>query len=250
MADELLLERRGRVLVMTLNRPEAKNAVNTPLADAMVAATQQLDEDDDLTIGVLTGADGGFSSGMDLKAFAEGGPPANFGTFLRNGAKKPLIAAIEGFALAGGLEIALTCDLLVAAKGVKLGIPEVKRGLFAAGGGLFRLTSRVPYGTAMELALTGDPISSEQAQEIGLVNHLAEPGKALDAAIELAERIAENAPLSVAASKEIVHDSIGRPEAESWKAQDAYMGKIFGSEDAKEGAVAFAQKRKPEWKGR
>ena len=121
MADELLLERRGRVLVMTLNRPEAKNAVNTPLADAMVAATQQLDEDDDLTIGVLTGADGGFSSGMDLKAFAEGGPPANFGTFLRNGAKKPLIAAIEGFALAGGLEIALTCDLLVAAKGVKLG---------------------------------------------------------------------------------------------------------------------------------
>ena len=250
MADELLLERRGRILVMTLNRPEAKNAVNTPLADAMVAATQQLDEDDDLTIGVLTGADGGFSSGMDLKAFASGGPPANFGTFLRNGAKKPLIAAIEGFALAGGLEIALTCDLLVAAKGVKIGIPEVKRGLFAAGGGLFRLSSRVPYGTAMELALTGDPISSEQAHEIGLINHLAEPGKALEVALELAERLAENAPLSVAASKEIVHDSIGRPEAESWKAQDAYMGKIFGSEDAKEGATAFAQKRKPEWKGR
>ena len=250
MADELLLERRGRVLVMTLNRPEAKNAVNTPLADAMVAATQQLDEDDDLTIGVLTGADGGFSSGMDLKAFAEGGPPANFGTFLRTGAKKPLIAAIEGFALAGGLEIALTCDLLVAAKGVKLGIPEVKRGLFAADGGLFRLSSRVPYGTAMELALTGDPISSEEAKDIGLVNHLAEPGKALEVAIELAERIAENAPLSVAASKEIVRDSVGRPDAESWKAQDKHMGQIFGSEDAKEGAVAFAQKRKPEWKGR
>ncbi|MGB0621540.1 MAG: crotonase/enoyl-CoA hydratase family protein [Myxococcota bacterium] len=250
MADELLLERRGRVLVMTLNRPEAKNAVNTPLADAMVAATQQLDEDDDLTIGVLTGADGGFSSGMDLKAFAEGGPPANFGTFIRNGAKKPLIAAIEGFALAGGLEIALTCDLLVAAKGVKLGIPEVKRGLFAAGGGLFRLLSRVPYGTAMELALTGDPISSEEAKDIGLVNHLAEPGKSLEVAIELAERIAENAPLSVAASKEIVRDSVGRSDAESWKAQDKHMGKVFGSEDAKEGAIAFAQKRKPEWKGR
>lgn len=250
MSDEILLERRGRVLVITLNRPEAKNAVNGPLADALVEATKELDGDDGLTIGVLTGADGGFSSGMDLKAFAEGGPPANFSVFLQNGAKKPLIAAIEGFALAGGLEIALTCDLLVAAKGVKIGIPEVKRGLLAAGGGLFRLSSRVPYGTAMEMALTGDPISSEQAHEIGLVNHLADTGQALDVALELAERIAVNAPLSVAASKQVVKESIGRPEAESWKAQGALVGRIFGSEDAKEGAIAFAQKREPEWKGR
>lgn len=250
MANEVLTERRGRILVITLNRPEAKNAVDAPLADALVEATKMLDEDDDLTIGILTGADGGFSSGMDLKAFAKGGPPANFNVFLENGARKPLIAAIEGFALAGGLEIALSCDLLVAAKGVKLGIPEVKRGLFAAGGGLFRLTSRIPYGKAMELALTGDPILAEEAHDLGLLNQISEPGKALEVALELAERIAVNAPLSVAGSKQVVRESMGRTEADNWKAQGPIIGKIFKSEDAKEGAVAFAQKRAPEWKGR
>jgi enoyl-CoA hydratase len=176
--------------------------------------------------------------------------PANFQTFLENGSKKPLIAAIEGFALAGGLEIALTCDLLVAAKGVRIGIPEVKRGLLAAGGGLFRLSARVNYGTAMELALTGDPIMSERAAEIGLINHLAEPGKALDIALKLAERVAVNAPLSVAASKQVIQESVGRPEADSWKAQGQFVKTIFSSEDAREGAVAFAEKRTPEWKGR
>ncbi len=250
MSDEILLERRGRVLLITLNRPKAKNSVNAALADALVAATEQLDTDDELTIGILTGADGGFSSGMDLKAFASEGSPANFQTFLENGSKKPLIAAIEGFALAGGLEIALTCDLLVAAKGVKIGIPEVKRGLLAAGGGLFRLPARINYGTAMELALTGDPIMSERAAEIGLINHLAEPGKALDVALELAERIAINAPLSVAASKQVIQESLGRSEAESWKAQDKFVKTIFTSADAREGAIAFAEKRTPEWKGR
>ena len=146
-----------------------------------------MDSDDDLTVGVLTGADGGFSAGMDLKAFTTEGMPQGFDRFLRGGSQKPLIAAVEGFALAGGLEIALTCDLIVAAKDVKLGIPEVKRGLFAAGGGLFRLPNRVPYGVAMEMALTAEPISAEQGREFGLVSRIAEPGNALGVALELAE---------------------------------------------------------------
>ena len=249
MANEVLTEARGRVLLITLNRPEAKNAVNGALADALVEAIAQLDDDAGLTAGVLTGADGGFSAGMDLKAFAAGEPIKNFPTFLQNGAKKPLIAAIEGFALAGGLEIALTCDLLVAAKGVKLGVPEVKRGLMAAGGGLFRLPQRIAYGVAMELALTGDPITAERAHEIGLVSRLAEPGKAVDAALELAEAIAENAPLAVAASKKVVRDSIGISDGDAWQVQSSLVGSVFASKDAKEGATAFAQKRKPEWKG-
>ena len=178
MANEILTETHGRVRLITLNRPEAKNSVNSALGKALVAAIEELDGDDGLTAGVLTGADGGFSAGMDLKAFAAGGMPEGFNTFLQQGSQKPLIAAVEGFALAGGLEIALTCDLIVAAKGVKLGIPEVNTGLFAAGGGLFRLPNRVPYGVAMEMALTSDPISAEQGHALGLVAPLAEPREA------------------------------------------------------------------------
>lgn len=250
MADEVLTERRDRVLVITLNRPKAKNAVNTALAQGLANAIEELDGDDGLTAGVLTGADGGFSAGMDLKAFATEGPPVGFDTFLKNGAKKPLIAAIEGFALAGGLEIALTCDLLVAANNVRVGIPEVGVGLFAAGGALMRLPRVVPYGVAMEMALTGDPISAQQAHEYGLIARLSEPGKAVDVAIELATRIAQNAPLSVAASKQLVADSFGRTDEEFWAHQNPYTRDIFASEDAKEGPRSFAEKRAPKWSGR
>lgn len=249
MADEILTERRDRVLLITLNRPQARNAINTALARALTAAIEELDDDDGLTAGVLTGAGGGFCAGMDLKAFATEGPPKGFDEFLRKGAKKPLIAAIEGFAVAGGLEIALTCDLLVAAKGVKLGIPEVGVGLFAAGGALMRLPRLVPYGVAMEMALTGDPITAEKALEYGLVTRVAEPGKAVDEAIALATRIAKNAPLSVAASKQLIVDSFGRTEEEFWKHQIPEMRKVFASNDAKEGPRSFAEKRAPKWSG-
>ncbi len=249
MADEVLTERRDRVLLITLNRPKAKNSVNSALALALTAAIEELNTDDGLTAGVLTGADGGFSAGMDLKAFATEGPPKGFNEFLRDGAEKPLIAAIEGFALAGGLEIALTCDLLVAAKGVRLGIPEVGVGLFAAGGAMMRLPRLVPYGVAMEMALTGDPISAEKAAEYGMVARIAEPGKAVDEAIALATRIAKNAPLSVAASKRMIADSFGRTEEEFWKHQGPLIRDIFASNDAKEGPRAFAEKRAPQWSG-
>jgi enoyl-CoA hydratase len=187
---------------------------------------------------------------MDLKAFATRGAPDSVGRFFRDGASKPLIAAVEGFAVAGGLEIALTCDLLVAAKGAKLGIPEVGVGLFAAGGGLLRLPQRVPYGVAMELALTADLIPAEKAFEYGLVTHLADPGRALDVALGLAERIARNAPLAVATSKRLIRASIGITEKEFWELQKPEIPGVFGSEDAKEGPRAFAEKRAPIWSGR
>lgn len=246
----VLTEVRGRVLLITLNRPEAMNAINTDLAQGLLAAVRQLDGDDGLTAGVVTGAGRGFCSGMDLKAFATSGPPVGLGDFFEKGATKPLIAAIEGFALAGGLELALSCDLLVAANNVKLGIPEVGVGLFAAGGAVLRLPDRLPYAVALEMALTGDPISAEDAHRYGLVSRLSEPGGAVDAAMALAERIARNAPLSVAASKTIVKGTRGMTDAEAWEFQKPYVAKVFTSEDAKEGPRAFAEKRPPNWTGR
>ena len=250
MADVVLTEVRGRVLLVTLNRPEARNAIDRALGDALVAAMAQLDEDPGLSLGVLTGAGKGFSAGMDLKAFAKEGPPPGFGIFLEKSSAKPLIAAVEGFALAGGLEIALACDLIVAARDVKVGIPEAKRGLFAAGGAMLRLPRRIGLGKAMELALTADPISAEEALAIGLVDRVAEPGGALAAALELAEQIARNAPLSLALSKKLLREMQGRTESEFWEFQARDAAAIFASEDAREGAVAFAQKREPVWKGR
>lgn len=245
----VLTEVRGRILVITLNRPEAMNAINTALAQGLLRAVEQLDGDDSLTVGVLTGAGRGFCAGMDLKAFATEGGPVGMDVFIENGSKKPLIAAIEGFALAGGLELALACDLLVAAAGVKIGIPEVGVGLFAAGGGLLRLPRVLPYAVAMEMALTADPITAEQAHGYGLISRVSEKGEALATALHLAERIAKNAPLGVAASKQLVRASLDATETEFWSIQKPHMAKVFTSADAKEGPAAFAQKRSPNWSG-
>ncbi len=245
----MLTERRGRVLVITLNRPEAMNAINGALSEGLRSAVQELDSDSGLTAGVVTGAGKGFCSGMDLKAFSRGEDIGPMLEFVQNGAAKPLVGAIEGFALAGGLELALSCDLLVAARGAKLGIPEVGVGLFAAGAGLFRLPGRVGYGTAMEMAITGDPITAEEAADHGLVSRLTEPGEALSAALVLAERIARNAPLAVAASKQLIRATQGATEEELWKIQRPHMATVWKSGDAKEGPRAFAEKRPPQWTG-
>ena len=245
----VLTERRGRVMVITLNRPEAMNAINGALSEGLRSAVQELDSDSGLTAGVVTGAGKGFCSGMDLKAFSRGEDIGPMLEFVQNGAAKPLVGAIEGFALAGGLELALSCDLLVAARGAKLGIPEVGVGLFAAGAGLFRLPGRVSYGTAMEMAITGDPITAEEAADHGLVSRLTEPGEALSAALVLAERIARNAPLAVAASKQLIRATQGATEEELWKIQRPHMATVWKSGDAKEGPRAFAEKRPPEWTG-
>jgi len=248
--EAVLTEQRGRVLIITLNRPEARNAINGALSHGLWNATKRLNEDSGLTAGVLTGNGKGFSSGMDLKAFSRGEDIGPMMEFIKAGADKPLIGAIEGFAIAGGLELALTCDLLVASKGAKLGIREVKVGLFAAGGGLIRLPSRVGYSKAMEMAITGDNISAEEAFEAGLLSEVTEVGGALDAAIALAERVAKNAPLAVAASKQIVKAAAqGFDEDELWELQGTMMGRVFGSDDAKEGPRAFAEKREPVWSG-
>ena len=245
----VLTEIRGRVLLITLNRPEAMNAINTDLAQGLLSAIEELDSNEGLTAGVLTGNGRGFCSGMDLKAFAAGGPPQGFDQFLQTGSEKPLIAAIEGFALAGGLEVALTCDLLVAAEDAKIGIREVKVGLFAAGGALLRLPRRVPYSVAMEMALTGQPITADQAKNHGLVCRVTGKGGTVEAAMELAELIAENAPLAVAASKALIQAQQGITEEEFWDLQRPHMAKVFTSNDAKEGPASFAEKRSPNWSG-
>lgn len=250
----VLTERREQVLVITINRPDQRNAVNAAVAEGIAHAVDELDGSDELALGVLTGAGKGFCAGMDLKAFVTGGRPwfedRGFAGITQRPATKPMIAAIEGFAVAGGLEVALACDLIVAAKGARLGIPESKRSLVAAGGGLMRLPRVLPRNVAMEMALTGDPILAERAHELGMVNRLAEPGQALDTALQLASEIAVNAPLSLIGSKRILTESLDWPDSEFFARQQEISGPIFDSEDAQEGATAFAEKRAPEWKGR
>jgi len=252
MSDPVLTEVRGNILIVTLNRPEAKNAANKALAEGVAAAMDRLDSDNDLRVGIITGAGGTFCSGMDLKGFLAGEAPQipgkGFAGLTEAPPAKPLIAAVDGYALAGGFEIALACDLIVANKDSKFGIPEVKRGLAAAAGGLVRLPRQIPQRLAMELALTGEFVSAQRAYEMGLINRIVD-GVALEGALQLAEAISANGPLAVAASKQVIREQQDWSQAEQWKNHYALTAKVFTSSDAREGAAAFAQKRAPNWTG-
>ena len=256
MSDDqaVLTDRHDRVIQITINRPDQRNAVNAAVAEGIAAALDELDGDPDLSVGVITGAGKGFSAGMDLKAFVTGERPyagdRGFAGIVQRPPAKPLIAAIEGFAIAGGLEIALACDLIVASRGARLGVPEVKRSLVAAGGALLRLPRTLPRNLAMEMALTGEPIEAERAYELGLVNRLVDPGDALAGAGELAAVIAANGPLALLATKRVMVDSAEWPDSAFFTRQGEIVGPVMTSEDAREGAVAFAEKRAPVWKGR
>ena len=252
MADEVLTERQGRTLVITINRPEARNAFNLAVTKGLADAMDELDATPELSVAIVTGAGGNFCAGMDLKAFVSGEDPSIPGRgigFTEQPPRKPVIAAVEGYALAGGTEIVLATDLVVAAKNAKFGIPEVKRGLVAAGGGLLRLPHRIPYQKALELALTGDNFTAEEAADWGFVNVLTEPGEALAGALALAERITKNGPMAVAVTKEIIVKSAGWSEDEMWRKQSELVRPVFSSKDAIEGATAFAEKRAPNWTG-
>jgi enoyl-CoA hydratase len=252
-APEVLTQVDNGVLIVTINRPEAKNAMTKAAAEGIAAAMDRLDAEDDLRVGILTGAGGTFCSGMDLKGFLRGERPTvegrGFGGVVEAPPKKPLIAAVEGYALAGGLELMIACDLVVASAGAKFGIPEAKRGLVAAAGGVMMLPDQIPERVAMELALTGEFIGAERAYQIGLINEVTE-GSALDAAKALAAKIAANGPLAVRISKQIIKESRGWAMDERYANQAKLIAPVFMSEDAREGAAAFAEKRAPNWKGK
>ncbi len=254
MSDEVLVERRGGVQIITINRPEAKNALNGAVAVGIAAAVDELEESDDLHVGVLTGAGGTFCAGMDLKAFLRGESPTvgdrGLGGITQAPPRKPLIGAVEGWAVAGGFELLLACDMVVAAETAKFGVPEVKRALVAGAGAALLLPQRIPQAIALELLLTGDPISAERAAQLGLVNRLTPEGGALDGAVALAATIAANGPLAVAVTKQIARSASDWTQAEGWTKQNELMEPVFTSEDAREGATAFAEKRAPIWTGR
>jgi enoyl-CoA hydratase len=249
-------EQRGRVALLTINRPEARNAVNGAVASGMEEAIDRLEADDEVWVGVLTGTGPVFSAGADLKAIAEGTAAqmqtkkGGFAGIARRERTKPIIAAVNGPALAGGCEIVLSCDLVVASTEARFGIPEVKRSLVAAAGGLFRLPRALPKNVAMELALTGDPISAERAYELGFVNRLCEPAALIDTAMALADQIIANAPLAVRASRQIVLDGMLAADDDAWRITNEAFAAVAASEDFGEGPRAFIEKRAPEWKGR
>jgi enoyl-CoA hydratase len=255
MSDEVVVvERRGGVQVITINRPAQKNALDGAVARRVAAAVDELDAAAELRVGVLTGAGGTFSAGMDLKAFLRGETPAIEGRGLCGititPPAKPMIAAVEGWALAGGFELMLACDLVVAGRSARFGVPEVTRSLVAAGGGALLLTRRLPYAVGLELLLTGEPIDAPRAEKYGLVNRVVDDGGALGAAVDLAAVIAANGPLAVAATKQVARSAADWSWAEGWQRQGELTAAVFSSEDAREGAAAFAEKRAPVWKGR
>jgi enoyl-CoA hydratase len=254
MANEVLVDVTDGVMTITINRPEAKNAINKAVAEGIAAAMDKLDSDNSIRVAFITGAGGTFCAGMDLKGFLRGERPSipgrGFGGVTLKPPRKPLIAAVEGYALAGGFELVLACDLVVAAENAQFGVPEVKRGLAATAGGLVRLPRQLPYRIALELALTGDMFPAARAHQYGLINRLTRPGEALTEARQLAGTIAANGPLSVAASKRVIVESEDWSAAEMWDKQKALTEHVFTSADAREGSAAFAEKRKPVWQGK
>jgi len=254
MSEDVLVSVTDGIMTVTLNRPAARNAVNRAVAFGIAEAMQQLDDNASIHAAIITGAGGTFCSGMDLKAFVTGELPVvpgrGFAGLAEAPPTKPLIAAVEGFALAGGFEIAITCDLIVSADDARFGIPEVKRGLAAGAGGLVRLPRQIPRRIAMELAITGEPISAQRAYELGLVNRVVGKGQTLQAATELARTVAANGPLAVKTSKQIVQQSQDWSQADTFAKQAPLLEAVLRSADAIEGAKAFAEKRAPVWKGK
>ena len=253
MAEAVLTEVDGGIAVITINRPEARNAVNGEVARGIAAAVDEFDGAGDVRVLIITGAGGTFSAGMDLKGFLAGDAPVaagrGFGGIAERPPVKPVIAAVEGYALAGGFELALSCDLIVASDTAKFGLPEVRRGLVAGAGGLLRLPRRVPYHLAMEIALTGEQFTAARLHQAGLVSRLTGAGQALAEARELAAQVARGAPLALAATKRVIVESADWDSGEAFARQGEVIRPVFTSADAMEGAAAFAEKRAPVWRG-